>query len=246
MSLLFPARFGCPTLTRPASLVVIGRMIATVVPLTLAPQINNVLTLQLASMLFVSSICGLASCHVFRCFYGSVETMQAQLLSLQVTDLKCSCCNAHHVFPNGRRMICDRKVISGCIAIWFGSTDNFLRCFRTEVVDVITGQLQQKCLAVSSPFWAMLDMFQQDVFTSVAIHFALLQLLVGLGLMWLVCPMWTEWAKFLPYKIRSQSNSCGGELLRDLLMGLCILPGLVFAAAPFLLLSCKARQPFDL
>ena len=240
----------CPTLTGPASFAVTGMMMATVAPLALVPQSQNFFSLKLAGMLFACSLCGLASCHVFRGFYRSVETMQAQLLSLQVTDLKCSCCSAGHVYPDGRRMICDRQVISECIAIWFGSTDDFVRCIRAEVVDVITGQLEENAfsiawsLAVNSPFlWAMLDMFQRDMSTSVATHFALIRLFVGISLMLLLCPVWTEWSKFLAYRLRHESSSWSGELLRDVLMGLFILPGILLAAGPFLSLRGKTR-PF--
>ena len=85
--------------------------------------------------------------HVMRGFYRFIELMQRQLLSLKVEKLECSCCSLGTCTSCGGKAMCDRQVISECIAKWFGSTDNFEQCIRTEVVDVITAQLERNAFS---------------------------------------------------------------------------------------------------
>ena len=229
----------CPTLTGPVSCAVFAMATIAFIPLLVLPTYLEGALFPWAWHVAGFTATGVAGsyayCHVLRRFYRSVEVMQRQLLSLQMAELKCSCCSTGECVRAGGRMACDRQVISECISIWFGSTQNFAEYIRTEVVDVISEQLERNSfsgtwsVAVLSPaHWAILDIMQFEVRRPDPDWvFFTLWLSVSLTV-WLICPIYTSWCKFLAYRLRHESSSRCGEVFTNLLMILCASPVVAF------------------
>ena len=228
----------CPTLTGSISIAVYSMATFAFIPLVVFPfqlQREIQFTLHLASFATAGSVGAYLCCHVMRGFYRSIEVMQRQLLSLEVADLKCSCCSTGRCIDG--QTVCDREVISGIIAIWFGSTQNFAEHVGTEVVDVITSQLEQNAfsyawsVAIVSPAqWAMFDFMLFEVRRPQP-HWALFTVWLSVGLtIFLLCPIFFSWAKFCAFHLRHESSSRCGEVCKNLLMILYVSPVVVFGA----------------
>ena len=238
----------CPTLAGPVSLAFFAMITMAFLPILVLPiHMEGVLlgnwfpyTWHIAGFATTGVAGAYACCHVLRGFYRSIEVMQTQLLSLQVSKLKCSCCSTGQCVSSGGRDICDRQVISECIATWFGSTEDFAEYIRSEVVDVITTQLERNAfsdawgVAVLCPAqWAIFDLIQYDV-RRPRPHWDMFMLFLCTGLtVLLVVPLLTSWSKFLAYRLRHESSSRCGEVLLNLLMILLASPVVVFALASF-------------
>ena len=177
-------------------------------------------------------------CHVMRGFYRSIEVMQRQLLSLQIEQLKCSCCSTGRC--RNRSTVCDKVIISECIAIWFGSTEDFVEYIRTTVVDVITAQLEHNAFSfawgvaiVCPALWAIFDLMQYT-FRVPHPNWYLMTAYLYLALtMILIAPVFVSWMKYLAYHLRHESRSRCGEVLTNSLMILCSMPVTVFGMGAY-------------
>ena len=219
----------CPTLTGPVSCAVFATATIAFIPVLVLPERLEGALFPYAWHLVGFFVCGLAGsyacCHVLRGFYRSVEVMQRQLLSLQIAELKCSCCSTGKCGRADGWTVCDRQVISECIAIWFGSTQSFVEYIRTEVVDVITEQLERNSfsgtwsVAIISPaFWAMFDLMQYNVRRPHP-HWVFFTVWLSAALtLFLLCPILNSWCKFVAYRLRHESSSRIGEIFTNSLM----------------------------
>ena len=236
----------CPTLTGPVSFAVFATATIAFIPILVLPVYvegeSFPYTWHITGFATAGVAGAYAACHVMRGLYRSIEVMQRQLLSLQVSKLKCSCCSRGLCVSSGGRIFCDRQVISECIAAWFGSTENFEEYIRNEVVDVITTQLERNAFsdawsfAVLSPAqWAIFDIVQYDV-RRPSPNWGRFMAWLSIGLsVFMICPLLMSWCKYLAYRLRHESSSRCGEVLTNSLMILSASPVIIFGVGSFLI-----------
>ncbi|CAJ1445647.1 unnamed protein product [Effrenium voratum] len=228
----------CPTLTGPITISVYSMATMAFIPLLVLPSkmpSEIKFAVHIAALTTAGGVVAYSCCHVLRGFYRSVEVMQRRLLCLRVAELKCSCCSAGQCIPTGGEKSCDREILSGIIAIWFGSTQNFADYVGTEVVDAITSQIEQDAfsyagsVAIVSPAqWAMFDLMQFEVRRDHPL-WASFTVWLAMGLtIFLLCPIFFSWAKFCAYHLRHESSSRCGEVFKSLLMMVYVSPVVVF------------------
>ncbi|CAJ1393962.1 unnamed protein product [Effrenium voratum] len=235
----------CPTLTGPVTFVIfifLATTFGTISAIVLLHDSQDY-SAWLGGFFVVGIVGASASTHTLRGFYRAVETMQRQLLSLRVAQLKCTCCSRGHIGHDGRRMICDREVISTCITKWFGSTDSFEAYIRTEVVEVATEQLERSSfnyawsvLVCSPVLWALLDLARRSMDFDKPRWWNLgLWLTLGLNIVLLLFPMLVAWMKLLAHHFRRKSESTCRELLTNLFLVLCASPVVICQVGLFLI-----------
>ncbi|CAJ1448262.1 unnamed protein product [Effrenium voratum] len=238
-----PPLLICPTLTGPISFAVFAMITIAFIPLLVVPIHEDPETSSLAhawhlTAFVTTAVAGAyACCHFMRGFYRSVEVMQRQLLCLQIAQLKCSCCSTGRC-RGGE--VCDKRIIAECIAIWFGSAQDFVEYIRTEVVEVITKQLERNAfnlawsLAITSPsIWGVFDLMQFHVRTPHPNGYFIMVWFYILLTMLLLCPVLVSWMKFLAYHLRHESRSRCGEVLTNSLMILYMMPVVVFGMGAY-------------
>ncbi|CAJ1414923.1 unnamed protein product [Effrenium voratum] len=231
-----------PTLLGPVSVAFFLTVLASFIPIIALPlPADDSIAGNVAGFLALGVGGALATVHVLRGFYRSVETMQRQLLSLQLEELKCCCCSIGHVTDDGEAVLCDRQVICECIARWYGSDIDFASHIRTEVVEVITATLEKNTfgfswgICVGAPAcWAAMDLIQHELmWKQVAGSRIILWLeLAVCSLLWL--GPFLSWCKYLAFRFRQKCSSFLREILTNLAVILLALPLVLFIAGTFI------------
>ena len=104
-----------------------------------------------AAMIF--GLCsGYPAVLLLRDYFRSLDVLKEQLLSMSFDQAKCSCCEMGHMSPNGLPLICDRKVVQECVAIWFGSEAAFIHCLQKEVLVSLEKDLSGRAFTAE---WAL-------------------------------------------------------------------------------------------
>ena len=78
------------------------------------------------------------SYYLMLVYASSCASLQSQLEQFTFGKLDCACCAKGHASEDEH---CDRKTISQCISVWFGSTEQFERAARQEVQHALQQQL---------------------------------------------------------------------------------------------------------
>ena len=97
-------------------------------------------------------------------YFRSLETLKQELQCFQFESTTCHCCSIGHVTGAGIPIICDRHVLQRCIALWFGSTANFEKRIRFQVLNCLLQQLScelfsyTQCIIAAVPIsWGFID-----------------------------------------------------------------------------------------
>jgi len=78
---------------------------------------------------------GVVICVAFREFHRTLSVLRSDFMSFQVAAAECFCCCHDHVDPTtGQEMICDRKVIEGCIEEWWDELEPFEEFVQTRLL----------------------------------------------------------------------------------------------------------------
>lgn len=120
---------------------------------------------------------GLASSYpcvsTLRKYFRDLDAMRQQLLSISFSTAHCSCCALGHVGPSGEATPCDRKIVKECVKIWFGSEQAFEDTVRSEILEILNHDLNEKVfstpwlLGVTAPsMWLFLDISSSWAFIS--------------------------------------------------------------------------------
>ena len=234
----------CPTLTGPVSFAVYAISTIGFIPLLVAfpidhhPQTAWPYVWYVTGFTTIVNATAYASCHIMRRFYRSIEVMQRQLLSLQIDQLKCSCCSTGKC---ARAQFCDRRVISECIGIWFGSSNSFAEYIRTTVVDAVTAQLEHDAfsfawsVAIICPaMWGIFDFMQHALRPPHPDGLLISVCFYLMTTVFLICPVCVSWMKFLAYHLRHESRSRCGEVLTNSIMIFRMMPVLVFSMGAYM------------
>ena len=108
-----------------------------------------------------------------RKYFRDLDAMRQQLLSISFSTAHCSCCALGHVGPSGEATPCDRKILKECVKIWFGSEQAFEDTVRSEILEILNHDLNEKVfstpwlLGVTAPsMWLFLDISSSWTFIS--------------------------------------------------------------------------------
>eukprot|EP00438_Fugacium_kawagutii_P023952 Skav213222 [mRNA] locus=scaffold369:119199:120668:+ [translate_table: standard] len=157
-----------PVLLGPVSISLFLSYIAFIVPfltVPLQPEGLSTFLYPILSGLLLGVLAGYFAVSTLRGYFRDLERMEQQLLSISFDRARCTCCDQNHVSPLGSAMICDRKIVNKCVRRWFGSQQNFEETLRSEVLDILARDLNDRVfctrwiLAVTSPImWAFMDL----------------------------------------------------------------------------------------
>jgi len=114
---------------------------------------------------------GVVICVAFREFHRTLAVLRSDFMSFQVAAADCFCCSHDHVDPaTGKELICDRKVIEGCIEEWWDELEPFEEFVQTRLFGVFESQLglmgipyHYLVLAGLPILWAYLDLASPHV-----------------------------------------------------------------------------------
>ena len=214
-----PISFG------PISIAIFIFSCTVCIPLTTAPVLDS----TFAPMFSIGT-----------CLLVNLDIMKQQLLEISFDTTKSSCCEKNHqkAASNGEcePILCDRKVVKECVNIWFGSQDAFEQHVRSEVLEILTLNLQERvftmtwALAVTSPFlWTFMDLsvsFIHHPETRFWAHPSVLILIEGLMLWFVGFPSGKDLLLIFCRVTRAKHQNLYLEILKNLLV--------VFACAFFL------------
>ncbi|CAE7452457.1 unnamed protein product [Symbiodinium necroappetens] len=75
---------------------------------------------------------------VWRSHYRQIDTIKTQLQSFTISNTKANCCERGHVDAQGRKVPCDKAVLTACVRQWFGSVDAFEDNVRSGVAAALS------------------------------------------------------------------------------------------------------------
>ena len=75
--------------------------------------------------------------HWLRGYFRWIDECCSQLQNFSMEKAHSHCCKSNHVNEEGSQIMCDRKIISECICLWFGSEEAFESCVRSDVATVL-------------------------------------------------------------------------------------------------------------
>ena len=156
-----------PTFIGPISITIFMTVTVAVIPtqMTFMNGKPSNIFLPLVLCLIFGLIVAYSAVSALRSYFRDLDIMKQQLLSISLDATRSACCDSQHLDESGDRMICDRMVVKKCVDIWFGSQEAFENTVRSEVLDVLVQDLNERVfttpwsLAVLLPgLWAFMDM----------------------------------------------------------------------------------------
>ena len=151
-----------PIFLGPVSMVLFLAMFVAMLPgILVSHQSLGAIAIPIAPI----SLAGSYPCvSTLRKYFRDLDTMRQQLLSISFSTAHCSCCALGHVGPSGEATPCDRKILKECVKIWFGSEQAFEDTVRSEILEIMNHDLNEKVfstpwlLGVTAPsMWLFLD-----------------------------------------------------------------------------------------
>ena len=151
-----------PIFLGPVSMVLFLAMFVAMLPgILVSHQSLGAIYIPIAPI----SLAGSYPCvSTLRKYFRDLDTMRQQLLSISFSTAHCSCCALGHVGPSGEATPCDRKILKECVKIWFGSEQAFEDTVRSEILEILNHDLNEKVfstpwlLGVTAPsMWLFLD-----------------------------------------------------------------------------------------
>ncbi|CAE7279543.1 unnamed protein product [Symbiodinium sp. CCMP2456] len=144
-----------PIFMGPLSIAVYLTFAAFAMPMAVVPLPGfdaRTVAQLLSAIVFCMLVVAVPTVSTIRSYFRDLDTMTLQLSSISVDSTRSTCCDTHHVTPEGGRILCDRKIVKECVKIWFGSELTFQDTVRAEVLDILNRNLTQK---VFSTPWAL-------------------------------------------------------------------------------------------
>ena len=156
-----------PTLSGPIHISFFLVTFAGMIPIGMVPIDVSQPILMLANaggVVLCASVASYVAMSTLRSYFRDLDIMKQQLLDVSFDTARSSCCDDGHIGLGGRRTLCDRKIVKGCVNQWFGSQEAFEHTLRSEVLDVLSRDLAKRVfttkstLAMSAPImWAFMD-----------------------------------------------------------------------------------------
>ena len=214
-TLLGPIRIGAFLTATAGSLAF--RMAPAVRPSVSRPQDYFLNTTFLTSVALF--LLGYVLAGILRRYFRDLDTMRRQLLSMSFDSALCACCTRGHA--DG--LPCDRNILKQCMLTWFGSLESFESTVRSEVLEVLTQDLEQvfttrSTIAAYTPImWGVMD--YAVTFSRTEGHFwsNLLATIAGGLALWLVAmPSLKGWLVLVCKHARARPGSWCLEVMKNL------------------------------
>jgi len=155
-----------PTFIGPISIAIFMTATVAIIPtqMTFMNGKPTNIFLPLALCLIFGLIVAYSVVSTLRNYFRDLDIMKQQLLSISLDATRSACCDREHLDESGHRIICDRMVVKKCVDIWFGSQEAFENTVKSEVLNVLVQDLNERVfttpwsLAVLVPgLWALTD-----------------------------------------------------------------------------------------
>ncbi|CAE7280368.1 unnamed protein product [Symbiodinium natans] len=180
-----------------------------------------------------------AAVAALRHYYESIREMQEQMRNFQIDQAKCWCCEKGHQGPNGSVLSCDRKILTDCFRLWFGSIEDFEIRVRSSISGALASQLGRQAfpyhwlLGCTSPMlWCEMDLFASRYYEDSLRH------LPNLFGWWLGgFPLLVYWVMFLSERCCQPAKSRWLNALQTISIALLVCPAYLALFAYQLLLS---------
>lgn len=108
---------------------------------------------------------------LLRVYHRNLTELFDQLGSFSAKNVDCFCCSVNHVNPEtGKKLLCDRKIVEGCIDAWYGGIDPFDKLVRVKLVEQFQRELGHGgfpyrviILAGTPTIWGYMDFFSSGM-----------------------------------------------------------------------------------
>ena len=200
-----------PTFIGPCSIALFLTVCAAVLGMFLIPRPELVknkrdhLLVGSAGFLASGAIVGFTAIMAFREYFHTVELLEQKLRNIRFNQMKSTCCQHRHVDATGNPLLCDREVIRQCVSQWFGSTSAFEESVRSEVLYLVSIELQHVftipwVLQICSPIlWGFMDLVAASLRGGTPLS-SLRWCIDGLAI-WVLCaPMMLQLLVFLTHR----------------------------------------------
>eukprot|EP00435_Cladocopium_sp_Y103_P009441 s3401_g2.t1 len=224
-----------PTFMGPVQVACFLTAVAGMIPMTMAPMdvASDTWFVVPSSLVFLSaSALSYVTMSILRRYFRDLDVMKQQLWSFSFEQVKSSCCDNQHLTPSGARTMCDRRILKECVRMWFGSQKAFENTVCSEVMDILTRDLEQvfttrSTLAMFVPLmWGFMDIGASEWHiwpgASIAFH------IDGLSVWLVFMPMLKDVLVLVGKLTRTRPRSQCLEVLKNLLASFTLtLPALV-------------------
>jgi len=146
-----------PTTQGPFNVLLMLAVSLQVILIGLVPDRHKAVLLTSQLTIFIIGVYVFSATYRSYCY--SLFLLSKELEHFRMEDTKAYCCDVNH-----EGILCDRQVISRCIRTWFGSTEQFEKVVRTDVLDILTTELSTRffsykmCIISGMPAaWAFMD-----------------------------------------------------------------------------------------
>ncbi|CAE7903476.1 GPI10 [Symbiodinium microadriaticum] len=151
---------------------------------------------------------------VWRSHYRQIDTMKTRLQTFTISQTKANCCERGHVDAQGRKIPCDKAVLTECMRQWFGSIDVFEDDVRSGVAAALSEGLGKGwfpypyLLAATAPIlWGQGD-FVASRLRQGEFYYAGVTAIIGLAHWLAAIPFLFACGELIIYKFRRRYSPC--------------------------------------
>ncbi|CAE7594130.1 unnamed protein product, partial [Symbiodinium necroappetens] len=227
-TLLGPIRIGTFLTATAGSLAF--RVAPAVRPSVSGPQYSFLYTTFLTAV--AAFLFGYVLAGILRRYFRDLDTMRRQLQSMSFDTALCECCTRGHADLPG--LPCDRKILKQCVVMWFGSLESFESTLRSEVLEVLTRDLEEvfttrSTIAAYTPImWGVMDYAVTLSRVEGQFWSNLLATTAGGLALWLVAmPSLKSWLVLVCKHTRARPSSWCLEVMKNSLVALIVLSHLI-------------------
>ncbi|CAE7452467.1 unnamed protein product [Symbiodinium necroappetens] len=151
---------------------------------------------------------------VWRRHYRQIDNLKTQLQNFTISKTKSNCCERGHVDAQGRKLPCDKAVLTACVRQWFGSVDAFEDNVRSGVAAALSEGLGKGgfpypyVLAAAAPtLWGQGD-FTASRLREREFYYAGVTAIIGLAYWLAAIPFLFACGGLIVHKFRHRYSPC--------------------------------------
>ncbi|CAE7387258.1 unnamed protein product [Symbiodinium microadriaticum] len=151
---------------------------------------------------------------VWRRHYRQIDNLKTQLQNFTISKTKSNCCERGHVDAKGRKLPCDKAVLTACVRQWFGSVDAFEDNVRSGVAAALSEGLGKGgfpypyVLAAAAPtLWGQGD-FTASRLREGEFYYAGVTAIIGLAYWLAAIPFLFACGGLIVHKFRHRYSPC--------------------------------------
>ena len=182
---------------------------------------------------------GMFLVHASRKYYRSLEAIESQLQDFRLRHAECWCCSVNHIHPASGMPIevCDREIVSQCVASWFGSEQEFDESVRSLTARALEQQLGYDAFpylwmlgSFVPVWWPWMDYLA--VYSQEGNQFLVPYFVIRFLAFWLFCmPLVATVGIFFARCLRRKAQWICTELFLDALVCVLTLPAVLACVA---------------